>query len=136
MAAAEFGRQLGNAYQIYDDLADFFGDEMRIGKTLGTDLRSGKLTLPLLVLRDRLPAAERAGLLDEIAGRRTPDPPARLRQMQELEVFAVVAADVQKTLTAAEATLAPHAALSPAPLLGELAGVLRGQVAGLRGPRG
>jgi octaprenyl-diphosphate synthase len=54
-AAAEFGRRLGAAYQIYDDLADFFGDEHRIGKTLGTDLASGKLTLPLLVLLDRLP---------------------------------------------------------------------------------
>jgi octaprenyl-diphosphate synthase len=56
-AAAEFGRRLGVAYQIYDDLADFFGDEHRIGKTLGTDLVSGKLTLPLLVLLDRLPAS-------------------------------------------------------------------------------
>src|SRR3954464_13963666 len=48
-AASRFGRHLGIAYQIYDDLVDFFGDETRIGKTLGTDLTSGKLTLPLLV---------------------------------------------------------------------------------------
>ena len=55
-AAARFGRHLGIAYQIYDDLADFFGEEGRIGKTLGTDLASGKLTLPLIVLMERLPA--------------------------------------------------------------------------------
>jgi octaprenyl-diphosphate synthase len=60
-AAAEFGRRLGVAYQIYDDLADFFGDEHRIGKTLGTDLASGKLTLPLLVLLDRLPTSGAGG---------------------------------------------------------------------------
>jgi octaprenyl-diphosphate synthase len=46
-AAGRFGRHLGIAYQIYDDLADYFGEEKRIGKTLGTDLASGKLTLPL-----------------------------------------------------------------------------------------
>ena len=53
-AADRFGRHLGIAYQIYDDLADFFGREDTIGKTLGTDLASGKLTLPLFALLDRL----------------------------------------------------------------------------------
>lgn len=49
-ATSEFGRQLGTAYQIYDDLADILGDEKKIGKTLGTDLASGKFTLPTLLL--------------------------------------------------------------------------------------
>ncbi len=57
-AASRFGRHLGIGYQIYDDLVDFFGEEARIGKTLGTDLTSGKLTLPLLVLRERLEPVE------------------------------------------------------------------------------
>src|SRR5581483_6446461 len=61
-AVALFGRHLGVAYQIYDDLADFLGEEKRIGKTLGTDFASGKLTLPLLALSERLPAAEQASL--------------------------------------------------------------------------
>ena len=89
-AAAEFGRQLGIAYQIYDDLADYFGDETRIGKTLGTDLRSGKLTLPLLLLRERLPPGGRTVLDEEIAGRRPADLPTHLRQMQEHDVFGTV----------------------------------------------
>ncbi len=131
-AATEFGRQLGNAYQIYDDLADFFGDETRIGKTLGTDLRSGKLTLPLLVLRERLPAAEGAALLAEIAGHRTPDLALRLRQMRELDVFTAVVTDLDMTLAAAEAALEPHAALPPVPRLREVAAVLRAQVDALR----
>src|SRR6185369_9811738 len=69
-AASRFGRHLGIAYQIYDDLVDFFGDETRIGKTLGTDLASGKPTLPLLALLERLPAADRTALLGEVTGER------------------------------------------------------------------
>lgn len=59
-AASEFGKQLGIAYQIYDDLADILGDEKKIGKTLGTDLASGKFTLPTLLLarKGSLSAAE------------------------------------------------------------------------------
>ncbi|MCX6909128.1 MAG: polyprenyl synthetase family protein, partial [Verrucomicrobia bacterium] len=54
-----YGMALGIAYQIYDDLADYFGQEKSIGKTLGTDLLSGKVTLPLLVLLDRLAPDDR-----------------------------------------------------------------------------
>jgi octaprenyl-diphosphate synthase len=46
----EFGRLLGLAYQIYDDCLDLVGAEKQIGKSLGTDLRKGKLTLPLIFL--------------------------------------------------------------------------------------
>ena len=45
-----FGSELGIAYQAYDDLTDFIGDESKIGKTLGTDLVTGKATLPLIQL--------------------------------------------------------------------------------------
>jgi octaprenyl-diphosphate synthase len=44
-----FGFQIGTAYQIYDDCVDLAGSESVIGKTLGTDLRNGKFTLPVLV---------------------------------------------------------------------------------------
>lgn len=46
----QFGSELGIAYQAYDDLTDFIGDESKIGKTLGTDLSTGKATLPLIQL--------------------------------------------------------------------------------------
>ena len=45
-----FGLKLGVAYQIYDDCLDLAGDEETVGKTLGSDLRKGKLTLPILHL--------------------------------------------------------------------------------------
>jgi len=49
-ALANFGRHLGAAYQIYDDCIDLAGCESATGKTLGTDLRKGKMTLPMLQL--------------------------------------------------------------------------------------
>ena len=48
-----FGLALGTAYQIYDDCLDVFGSEGAAGKSLGTDLAKGKVTLPLLVLLER-----------------------------------------------------------------------------------
>ena len=52
-AMRDYGMKLGTAYQIYDDCIDLVGDEKAIGKTLGTDLAKGKLTLPMLyLLRD------------------------------------------------------------------------------------
>jgi octaprenyl-diphosphate synthase len=45
----KFGMQFGTAYQIYDDCLDLAGNESVTGKTLGTDLRKGKFTLPVLI---------------------------------------------------------------------------------------
>ena len=44
-----FGIQVGTAYQIYDDCVDLAGSESATGKTLGTDLRKGKFTMPVLI---------------------------------------------------------------------------------------
>ncbi|MFC1691900.1 polyprenyl synthetase family protein [Candidatus Latescibacterota bacterium] len=45
-ALEESGYLIGTAYQLADDLIDIIGDEQRYGKTLGSDLRRGKFTLP------------------------------------------------------------------------------------------
>lgn len=50
LAMKNFGLKLGTAYQIYDDCLDIAGNEITAGKTLGSDLRKGKLTLPILYL--------------------------------------------------------------------------------------
>jgi octaprenyl-diphosphate synthase len=55
----QFGLSFGTAYQIYDDCVDLFGSESTAGKSLGTDLAKGKLTLPMLLLWERASAAER-----------------------------------------------------------------------------
>lgn len=44
-----FGVRIGTAYQIYDDCVDLASTESATGKTLGTDLRKGKFTLPVLI---------------------------------------------------------------------------------------
>jgi len=130
--AARFGRSLGIAYQIYDDLADFFGREARIGKTLGTDLASGKLTLPLLLLRERLPAEEAAALDAELEGHRPAQLAKRLEQMESLAIFDAVRDEIETELAVAEAALARHPNLPPIEHLGSLPLVLRAQVAALR----
>ncbi|MEP7357615.1 MAG: polyprenyl synthetase family protein, partial [Anaerolineales bacterium] len=43
-----FGREVGMAFQIMDDILDFTGDESHLGKPVGSDLRQGLFTLPVL----------------------------------------------------------------------------------------
>ncbi|MDQ3625527.1 MAG: polyprenyl synthetase family protein [Verrucomicrobiota bacterium] len=66
-----YGLKVGTAYQIYDDCLDIAGNESVIGKTLGTDLRKGKLTLPVLMLLRAAPAAERERYCQLIVGGKT-----------------------------------------------------------------
>jgi octaprenyl-diphosphate synthase len=59
---AEYGRRVGTAFQLIDDVLDYSGDEATIGKSLGDDLAEGKPTLPLIrVLRTG--TAEQAALV-------------------------------------------------------------------------
>ena len=131
-AAATYGRQLGIAYQIYDDLADFFGEEARIGKTLGTDLASGKLTLPLFELADLLPGNDREQLLAELTGNGTPQTHNRLDQMRDLGVFDRVETALEQQLVRGEHALDAFAGEPPVARLRSLGTVLRAQVDGLR----
>lgn len=48
--AGEYGRSLGTAFQLIDDVLDYSGNAAEIGKNVGDDLREGKPTLPLIYL--------------------------------------------------------------------------------------
>jgi octaprenyl-diphosphate synthase len=61
-ALHDYGLALGTAYQIYDDCLDLFGTEESTGKSLGTDLAQGKLTLPLLIVLEQAEDSARAKL--------------------------------------------------------------------------
>jgi octaprenyl-diphosphate synthase len=61
-ALRQFGMAFGTAYQVYDDCVDLFGSETAAGKSLGTDLAKGKLTLPVLLLWERANVADRVRL--------------------------------------------------------------------------
>jgi octaprenyl-diphosphate synthase len=57
-ALRQYGMALGTAYQLYDDCLDVLGSEATAGKTLGADLANGKLTLPILIVRERADGAD------------------------------------------------------------------------------
>lgn len=67
-ALKTFGAKVGTAYQIYDDCLDLAGTEEQTGKTLGTDLRKGKFTLPVLLMLQGGQGAERNGLRELLLG--------------------------------------------------------------------
>jgi octaprenyl-diphosphate synthase len=56
---ARFGLHLGIAYQLADDTLDYIADKDLLGKSLGKDLKEGKITLPLLHLLSNCPGRER-----------------------------------------------------------------------------
>ena len=58
-ALAEYGMNLGMAFQIIDDLLDFTSEERVLGKPVASDLKEGKLTLPLIYLMQQNDPAHR-----------------------------------------------------------------------------
>ena len=63
----DFGTSLGVNYQIYDDLVDTFGDKSSFDKTLGTDISSGKVTLPIIKLLESLSGNERNSVVSDLS---------------------------------------------------------------------
>jgi octaprenyl-diphosphate synthase len=68
---ADFGRDLGIAFQIADDVLDLSGNATTVGKTLGTDVEQQKLTLPLIRALAELPADDADRLRKAIRNRAT-----------------------------------------------------------------
>jgi octaprenyl-diphosphate synthase len=58
-ACADYGQALGTAFQVIDDVLDYDGDAVVMGKNLGDDLREGKATLPLIAAMERGTSAQR-----------------------------------------------------------------------------
>ena len=67
-ALRQFGLAFGTAYQVYDDCVDLFGSEALAGKSLGTDVAKGKLTLPVLLMLERATPADRERLQGIVQG--------------------------------------------------------------------
>jgi geranylgeranyl pyrophosphate synthase len=74
-ALAEFGREIGLAFQLLDDVLDVTGPPERTGKARGTDLLDGTVTLPLIWAREKDPALAEIDLrsLDEVEAARVCD---------------------------------------------------------------
>lgn len=93
-----YGMALGVAYQIYDDCIDLVGDDLEVGKTLRTDLESGKLTLPILNLLESADPSQRQLLNNRIIN----------QQPLDLEILAGIAeydGAIEAALDTAEAAL-------------------------------
>ncbi len=63
---AEFGRRIGTAFQLIDDVLDYSGVTAEIGKNVGDDLREGKPTLPLIFLLERGDPAQQTMVRDTV----------------------------------------------------------------------
>jgi octaprenyl-diphosphate synthase len=86
-ALAEYGKRIGIAFQIIDDLLDYLGDEAATGKKVGNDFVEGKLTLPLIHALTAAP--DNIRLQQAIRGDRQDSKAYTMvkQQMEELESF-------------------------------------------------
>ncbi len=66
-ALGEYGRKMGQAFQIQDDLLDLIGEESVVGKSLGKDLEKQKLTLPIILCFQQADPAAREEMLALLA---------------------------------------------------------------------
>ena len=65
----EFGLNVGMAFQITDDLLDIVGDEAHVGKTLGTDLATEKITLPIIHMLSTVEEGQRLSLVKKLTAK-------------------------------------------------------------------
>jgi octaprenyl-diphosphate synthase len=82
-ALADYGRHLGMAFQIIDDLLDYCADSAISGKNIGDDLAEGKMTLPLIIALQKGNAAQKNQIRQAIIHGRKADLPDILNILKE-----------------------------------------------------
>ncbi len=80
-AFSEYGRSLGLAFQLVDDVLDYGGVEASLGKHVGDDFREGKVTLPVALAYARGDSDERAFWAKVVSGDQEPDDFQRALEM-------------------------------------------------------
>lgn len=126
-ALAEYGRQLGTAFQLIDDLLDYDADEAATGKHLGDDLAEGKPTLPLLHALAHGNGDEQALIREAIE--QANGLPQMARILAAMQRVGSLAYTRQRAEAAADAAIAALASLPPGPYRDALAGLARMAVA-------
>lgn len=101
---ADYGQALGTAFQVIDDVLDYDGEVLEMGKNLGDDLREGKVTLPLIIAMQRGTAAERTTLEQAIESGGTEKMPEIIAIVQKTGALQATrdaaAAEAQRALDA------------------------------------
>ncbi|MFT5702523.1 MAG: octaprenyl-diphosphate synthase [Desulforhopalus sp.] len=67
-ALRSYGRNLGCAFQIIDDILDYLGDSEKTGKAVGNDFAEGKMTLPLILAMNKATGTDKATLMGMKSG--------------------------------------------------------------------
>jgi geranylgeranyl pyrophosphate synthase len=116
-AMRRYGDRLGLAFQVVDDILDFIGNERIMGKQVGSDLRQGTITLPVLCLKDRLPAAEYAAAF----GADSPDYDALVKMVRESGAIDDAYAEARRLITEAQQALTELPASAARDVLYEIA---------------
>jgi geranylgeranyl pyrophosphate synthase len=100
-----YGRQIGLAFQLLDDVLDVTGPPERTGKALGTDLLDGTVTMPLILARERDRSLAELDLraLDQAGAE------AACERIAATGVLDAVRADARGRVAEAKAALAEHA---------------------------
>lgn len=106
-ALRQYGLALGTAYQVFDDCVDLFGTETIAGKSLGTDLAKGKLTLPILLLLERVEPGQRAIVQDLVEQWKPQHVPQMMKWLQQHQTLEGSKEVVHEYLRAARQALDP-----------------------------
>jgi octaprenyl-diphosphate synthase len=109
-ALRDYGLNLGTAFQIADDMLDFTAEEEVLGKAAGTDLLEGKVTLPLILLREKDPEAQKE--LETIMYDGNYEKISREKLTKKLETFGLIEESRQRAYTFANEALKNLAILS------------------------
>ena len=127
-AAGLFGRHIGIAYQLFDDLVDLYAAESMIGKTLGTDLRKGKFTLPILLLLEKLPKTERDDLLIRLKNGDITGVEELINRLHDFPIFEEVVEVFEIELGRAVKSIIPFEDLGPVAHMQKIIELVRSQL--------
>jgi geranylgeranyl pyrophosphate synthase len=96
----QFGRNIGLAFQILDDILDFTGEQESVGKPVGSDLLQGLVTLPTLYYIEKYP--QDADVVILLNGNFASEPKAMVNLVQSIrtsECVGMALADAKKLVT-------------------------------------
>jgi octaprenyl-diphosphate synthase len=131
-ALRQYGMAIGTAYQIYDDCLDLFGSEADAGKSLGTDLAKGKLTLPMLYLLENVETGKREKVRQMVVDWEPESLPQVVELLRQHGALEFSCEAIAQYLDSAHQSLTPLAACSGRSGLLGLGGYLAQQTDALR----